>query len=1180
MSFLKSTKVRYTFLGVGIGLLFIIPNLYLEASRSAMPVPSQPMPGINGSSLLFQILMYAPPILIAIAFYMVGVRQSHFEELTALLDKRVQERTIELESVNGRLQQEMTTLHNLKAVIERAKKEWESIIDSVSDLIVVVDQKGLIVRFNQAVIDQFQTISDPLMGKPFSELDIGADRNGVIEPGEFPIPRLGGYYEVFSRNIYLSDLQVTVYIFHNISKRKKAEEALAEKQHILQTLIDSIPDLIYVKDIQGRKIVSNPADWKSSGGKSMEDILGKSDFDTYPADLAAKYWADDKAVIDSGNPILNREELARDNLGNPIWILTTKIPLQDDDGQVVGLVGIGRDITEKKRIEMEMIYQKQYLEALGSNSPVAIVVLDTHVNINKCNPAFEKLYGYTEAEIMGKNLGDLLSVPETMKEVEDNSLNVLERPIHTFGKRKRRDGEMVSVEISGSPLSVLEQKVGAIIIYHDITELEKARHEAEQANRAKSEFLANMSHEIRTPMNGVIGMLDLALDTPLNDEQRDYLNISLQSAEALLSLINDILDLSKIEARKLELDSIDFDLRTTVENIASMMATRAESRNLELVCMIHPDLRTGLRGDPARLRQIIVNLVGNAIKFTHQGEVLIRAEPVEETDDLVTVHFSVQDTGIGIPPERLGAVFNRFTQADGSTTRKYGGTGLGLTICKQLVEAMGGKIGVESEVGVGSTFWFTISFPRQAKKIDSPENPTIDPSMVVIKDLHVLIVDDNATNRMILAKMLEGFGCRYSTAAGGDEALGMMQKAYLEEDPFRIILLDMQMPIMDGEETTGKIKKDPNLKNAEIIILTSMGMRGDAARLEKMGCAAYLLKPVKQQILFDTIQVVLMNKVKGQSTLVTRHSIAEHKQPGLKILLAEDNAINQKLAAILLQKAGYSVDSVENGLLAFERVKNGRYNAVLMDVQMPEMDGFEASRQIRAWEGGGRHIPIIAMTAHALKGDRELCLEAGMDDYVSKPLDPRVLMQILDRWTQTSRLTHLEKPENDVQDYSSSVAAYSTSADLGFEEGLFGETTPPPPVEEKNVEPVSLMNFQDELPLDRNEALPRFGHDQALFEEMCQEFISNLPDRLEAIDTALKNKDGNSLLRSAHNLKGVASNFNAGPVTKISAAIEDLGKTENFTRAAELVQQLKTEAKRMEEYCKNDLGIQNKSPLN
>ena len=650
---------------------------------------------------------------------------------------------------------------------------------------------------------------------------------------------------------------------------------------------------------------------------------------------------------------------------------------------------------ERKRAEKESDRQRKYFQALIENSPTAVVLLDNDQNITLCNPAFEDLYGYTCTEITGKDIDKLISTKETKEEAATLTQEVMNQRVHKISKRRRKDGSLVDVELFGVPVFLGEERAGALAIYHDISTLVQARQAAEEANRSKSEFLANMSHEIRTPMNGVIGMLDIALDTPLDPEQKDYLTIALDSAEALLTLLNDILDYSKIEAKKLDLEIIEFDLRNTVEGVAYTLAGRAEEKDLELASLIPPDLPINLLGDPSRLRQILINLTGNAIKFTEKGEVVIRTEAVEENEERVKIRFSVKDTGIGIKADRVDAIFERFTQADGSTTRKFGGTGLGLAISQHLVEAMGGEMSVESEYGKWSDFNFTLEFEKQAqKKVESTSK---------ITDLHglsILIIDDNATNRLILIKMAEGFGASAHAVERGQEGLdALLVNRHSDKNPYDMVLLDMQMPEMDGEQTARAIFSDPRNKNLSVVVLTSMGKRGDAKRLSNLGCSGYLLKPIKQQMLFDSL-VAVMNekesKLPGTGRLVTRHLVKEEKQKSQRILLAEDNPVNQKVAVALLQKVGHSVDIANNGKEAIERLKVSQYSLVLMDIQMPLVDGFEATRRIRAWEAGKSHIPIIAMTAHAMKGDRERCLKAGMDDYLSKPIDKRSLFTAID----------------------------------------------------------------------------------------------------------------------------------------------------------------------------------------
>jgi PAS domain S-box-containing protein len=1166
---LSSPFLLHLLFGLGFGVLFPLCGTIIEIIARELDFSWNSVMTIQSSPLMW--LMDSAPFFLSISFGLAGWRQAQLVSLTANLDKRLQEGTSELTLANKKLEEDMLVLRGLESVIERGKKEWETIFDTIVDMIFMVDSNGNVMRCNHAVIDRFHTSFPNVLGKPLIGLLYPNAPETQLQLGSIEIPNVKGYYDLSEVSFELDNgIKRTIYVFHDMTDSKQAQDALAEERNLLRTLVDNIPDRVYVKDLRGRKTMTNSADCLAAGGKSPNEIIGKSDFEFYPPELAGQYWAVDKQVIDTGQAVVNHEEPGRDSNGNTVWISTTKAPLRDTRGKIFGLVGIGRDITEKKRAEAELLHEKQFLEALNLNSPVAIVVLDDQDLIVSSNPAFEHLFGYTNSEIRGQNLDQLITSSDTINEALAYTMQARNNTVHGIGKRRRKDGLTVTVEMFGVPVAVAGRKAGTLAIYHDISELDQARKEAENANRAKTEFLANMSHEIRTPMNGVIGMLELALDTNLSDEQRDYLSISLQSAENLLALINDILDFSKIEAQKLVLESIDFDLRTVVEDIGQMMAQRAQDKGLEIVCLVHPDVNTQLKGDPARLRQVLFNLLGNAIKFTHQGEVVIRAEPMVETDEEVVVTFSVQDTGIGIPKDRISAVFDRFTQADGSTTRKYGGTGLGLTISKQLVEAMGGSIGVNSEAGIGSTFWFTATFKKQPNKVSV--NPALPVSELKssIKNLRVLGIDDNSTNRKVLSKMVEGFGCEIDTASSGAKGVEMLRRAYTEGKPYHVILLDMQMPGMDGEQAAREIKSDPSGKDAHIVILTSMGQRGDAVRLEALGCSAYLVKPVKQRMLLDTLHAVLGLAETEQPRLVTRHIISEQKRHGLQILLAEDNPINQKLALILLQKAGYSADAVENGLRAIEKVQTGTYSLVLMDVQMPELDGLEATRRIRQWEKGkNQHIPIIAMTAHALKGDRDMCIQAGMDDYVTKPLDPGLLFSAVEKWIQVPGQAVIEVEE--VQDYTGSAEKFALEMDIDFEGGLFGD----PGMDKQKTEEIheAQLSFENETPMDLVGAASRFFNDPKFFNEMCLEFIKNLPERIDELSMAVKAGNAGEVTKHAHNLKGLSANFSAGPVTKLAARLETMGKKEDLTGALDYLAQLHHEVNRLYRYCEVELGV-------
>ena len=783
------------------------------------------------------------------------------------------------------------------------------------------------------------------------------------------------------------------------------------------------------------------------------------------------------------------------------------------------------EVAERKEAERQLEERTLFLNSVIQNSPVGIVAVGPDATIQMCNPAFEKLFQVRATNVRSLRLMDVVGNRDLEAEIRANHDTIWRgEATHIVAQRARSDGKTVDVEAWAVPLFAEGKMTGAVLLYQDITERKRAEHAlvsakeaAEAASRAKSEFLANMSHEIRTPMNGIIGMTELALDTNLSSEQREYLGMVKSSANSLLALINDILDFSKIEAGKMAVDLADFDFARSLGETLKTLAYRAHGKEVELAWRVGPGIPERLKGDIGRLRQVVVNLLGNALKFTEHGEVVLDVEKDAEDEQGILLHFRVRDTGIGIPAEKQEMIFEAFTQADSSSTRKYGGTGLGLAITAQLVSLMGGKIWVESEVGHGSVFHFTARF----KHADSEGEPVAPVDPELIRDLPVLVVDDNQTNRLILKEMLASWGMRPELAPDGKTALRSLNNACHFGSPFRLVITDMQMPEMDGLSLCEKIRRSSRFGDVSILLLSSSLRQGEAARCRELHVGAYLAKPVQPSELLDGVFAALTQNLVVADPPSGTPAFTEEVRPKMKILLAEDNAVNRKLATTLLEKRGHQVIVAENGQEALNALAREKVDLVLMDVQMPVMDGYEAMNAIRVKEQStGLHVPIIALTAHAMKGDRERCLTAGADEYVTKPIRLPELMAAMDK----------VRP--------STPASASSSGQ------------PPEPSAKDATVPAKL---------DLAVALERVEGDRELFEEIARLFADECPVLLGEIRKARGEDNIRELQRLAHTLKGAALNVAALKVSETALALETQARSGSIGNMDELIEHLARE---------------------
>jgi two-component system sensor histidine kinase/response regulator len=782
-----------------------------------------------------------------------------------------------------------------------------------------------------------------------------------------------------------------------------------------------------------------------------------------------------------------------------------------------------KEVGERRQAEKALKERTTFLDSLIKTTPIGIVAIDNNDAVQMCNPAFERLFRYRHKEICGKPLFKLLTSPDIDPEVQRNRQRLVRGKItHVVTRRKRSDGNLVDVEAYSVPLVIEGKLTGAVLLYQDITErkraeeaLLRAKEAAESANRAKSDFLANMSHEIRTPMNGIIGMTELALDTRLSGEQREYLSMVKSSADSLLTLINDILDFSKIEAGKLEVEQIDFPFEQTLGETVKVLAMRAQQKGLELAWRMAPGIPERLKGDPNRLRQVLVNLVGNAVKFTERGEIAVEVDKESEDDSGMILHFQVRDTGIGIATEKQSMIFEAFTQADSSASRKYGGTGLGLTITTRLVNLMGGRIWIDSEPSKGSTFHFTIRF-RFADET-SPESRTRD--WDILKNVVVLVADDNQTNRIGLTEMVFRWRMKPEAVDTGQGALEALEAALKQNHTFQLLITDMQMPGMSGLDLIATIRQSAALRNLPVILLSSSVQPEEASRARELGVAAYFIKPVQPAELRDAVVDAFAPSSATRNRSEVEQKLSIEGRQAMRVLLVEDNPVNRKLATALLQKHGHTVYVAENGREALAILDRQKADVVLMDLQMPVMDGFEAIRAIRAKEQrGGGHLPIVALTAYAMQGDRERSLEAGSDDYVTKPIRTTELFAAIERVTrqgETQQSNHTHGPRQ------------CTGA------------------------------------LDVAAALERVEGDRELLDELIRLFIDDSLAVIQEMRQALSHRDAHQLDRLAHTMKGSSASLGANCVSEAALVLEMRARSGALENAGELIDRLQAEMDRV-----------------
>jgi len=1076
-----------------------------------------------------------------------GVAEGFMKVRTITGEARVIEYTNTLrtegvaEPIVRAMARDITERLRAEGALRESEEKYRTILQSIQEGYFEVDLTGNLTFFNDSLSRIVGSPPERLMGlnnREYTDAETGrrlyAAFNQVFRTGE---PLLEFQYQIVTRDGVHKFLETSILLrrdqtgeisgfrgtLRDITERTHAEQALRESEERYKTLFESATDGIMIFEAEGeqagRIVAANPAAAQNTG-YTVDELVSLTIGDLQPQEQA-KLTAQDRQRIVQGEH-LTVELLRRRKDGTTFPIEVNAGPLTLGGKRYI--LSFARDLTQRKQIEKEVTMLAHAVRSIQE----CVSITDTDHVVLFVNDAFVRTYGFGRDEVIGKKLIDLVRVDRSLFKGDPLGETSLSQGWEGESLNRRKDGTVFTIHLTVSPIHDDSGRTIALAgVSQDITdrkhaieELQKAKEAAESASRAKSEFLANMSHEIRTPMNGIIGMTELALDTDLTAEQREYLKLVKLSSDSLLGVINDILDFSKIEAGKLDLDLEEFNLQDGVDEVMKALGVRAEQKGLELAYYLRPGVPELIVGDLGRLRQILVNLVGNAIKFTEHGEVIVRVDVETQTNEEVVLHFGVRDTGIGIPQEKQTLIFESFTQADGSTTRKHGGTGLGLAISSQLAHLMGGHIWVESPVDLpgsesrlGSMFHFTARF-------GIPGTPVVDALRAetsALVGLPVLVVDDNATNRRILEVQLTNWEMRPLAVEGAVSALKAIKQAEAAGSPFKLALLDFHMPGIDGLALAEQIRMLPMGGDFRIIMMSS-SLHQDQARQRSLGINASLLKPVKAAELLGVIKAVLSADARLQPR--PRQAALKTENP-LRVLVAEDSPVNQTLIKRLLEKWGHTPVIAEDGKVALALLDAGEFDLVLMDLQMPEINGFEATAAIRQKErGDGAHIPIIALTAHALKGDRDRCLEAGMDDYLSKPIEAQKLFGVVETAARKS---------------NSQVA----------------------------LPPATLRAAGSCRPhirvLDIDALLTSFDGDRELLLMLAKVFADSSPCQLSELGDALMRGDAEALARGAHALRGSVANFRAEAAVDAAARLEKLARTGDLSIADSALAVLKDE---------------------